>query len=86
MANQGPPAPQPVQQAAAAPTPTLQQGYIQGHEGHLLRKTKILKRWKKEWLKIVPGEKIDNAHSIGWGNEIKGLEPSVNIEQLRVMS
>lgn len=51
----GPPAPQPIQQAEGGPRPTLQQGYIQVCEGHLRRKSKILKRWKEEWLKIIPG-------------------------------
>ena len=56
MATQGEiPAPQP-QQAESAPRPTLQQGYIQGYECYLKRKSKYLKRWKKEWLKVVPGE------------------------------
>ena len=67
MASQvdAPPAPQPVQQAAAPPPPVLQQGYIQGYEGHLHRRTKILKRWKKEWLKIVPGKLTSGADEGG---------------------
>lgn len=51
-----PPAPQLVQVAEVAPEPTLQQGVIQGCEGYLNRKTRILKRWKKQWIKIVPGK------------------------------
>ena len=53
------PAPQPIQQAEDAPRPLLQQGFIQNHEGYLRRKSTILKRWKKEWLKIQPGEHFD---------------------------
>ena len=58
MASQleGPPAPQPIQQAESGPAPTLQQGLFQGCEGHLRRQSKILKRWKVEWLKIEPGK------------------------------
>lgn len=56
--TEAPPPAQPIQQAEAAPAPTLLQGQVQGFEGHLHRKTKILKRWKKEWLKIAPGEKV----------------------------
>lgn len=51
-----PPAPQPVQQAAQGPPPVLREGYIQGCQGYLKRRTKFLKRWKKQWFSVVPGE------------------------------
>ncbi len=51
-----PPASQPIQQAESGPAPTLQEGYFQGYEGHLRRQSKILKRWKLEWLKVEPGK------------------------------
>ena len=57
MASQleAPSAPQPNQQAE---TGALQQGHAQACEGYLKlrRRNEVLKRWKKEWLKIVPGE------------------------------
>ena len=53
--SQVPPVPQPIQQTEDSPQPTLQQGYIQECEGYLYRQSRILKRWKREWLKIVPG-------------------------------
>ena len=51
-----PPVPQPIQQAESGPAPTLQEGCFQGCEGYLRRQSKILKRWKLEWLKIEPGK------------------------------
>ena len=39
---------------------TLQEGYIQGCQGYLDRKTSILKRWKKRWISVEPGE-IDKS-------------------------
>ena len=70
MASQidAPPAPQPIQRAEDGPRPSLQQGYIQNCEGYLHRKTKILKRWKKEWLKVVTGKKSTNVGA--------GLQPA----------
>ena len=50
-----PPAPQVVQVAETGSQLTLHQGRVQGCEGYLHRKTKILKRWKKQWIKVVPG-------------------------------
>ena len=54
--DQGPPAPQPVQQPDQEREATLKEGYIQSCEGYLKRRTKILKQWKKEWLNVVPGK------------------------------
>ena len=51
-----PPAPQPVQQPAQQAAPILQEGYIQVCQGYLKRRTTILKRWKKQWFGVAPGE------------------------------
>ena len=51
-----PPDPQPVQQPAQQAPPLLQEGYIQTCQGYLKRRTNILKRWKKQWFGIAPGE------------------------------
>ena len=53
--NEAPPALQPVQAPAEQQRPLLLEGYIQECEGYLERKTKILKRWKKEYFKVAPG-------------------------------
>ena len=55
VATDAPPAPQVVHVAETGPQLTLHQGRVQGCEGYLLRKTKILKRWKKQWITVVPG-------------------------------
>ena len=49
-----PPDPQPVQRLAQQTLPLL--GYIQACQGYLKRRTNILKRWKKQWFGIAPGE------------------------------
>ena len=70
MAKQlyNPPAPQPVAQADI-PKPTLLQGVVQNCEGYLGRQSKILKRWKKEWLQVVAGEWLgDNAVQVEGGS------------------
>ena len=36
--------------------PELKEGSIQNCHGYLMRRTKYLKRWKKEFVDIVPGE------------------------------
>ena len=51
-----PPDPQPVQRPAQQAPPLLQEGYIQTCQGYLKRRTNILKRWKKQWFCIAPGE------------------------------
>ena len=51
-----PPDPQPVQRPAQQAPPLLQEGYIQTCQGYLKRRTNILKRWKKQWFGIAPGE------------------------------
>ena len=56
-----PPVDQPVQQPESAPRLQLQEGSIQGCTGYLKRRTKILKRWKKGWISIVPGEFLQQA-------------------------
>ena len=61
-----PPDPQPIQQAESGPAPTLQQGCFQGYEGNLRRKSKVLKRWKLEWLKIEPGEHLAASFLSCW--------------------
>lgn len=50
-----PPALQPVQSPEQEKQPTLVEGHFQSCEGHLERRTKILKRWKKEYIKVIPG-------------------------------
>ena len=59
--HEAPPAPQPVQAPAEQPRLLLLEGYIQECEGYLERKTKILKRWKKEYFKIAPGKVCDHV-------------------------
>ena len=54
--HQEPPAPQPVQAPTGQERPVLLEGYIQTCEGYLERKTKILKRWKKEYFRVAPGK------------------------------
>ena len=47
--------------AAAAATgeppivPPLQEGYIQGCDGYLRRRSRVLRRWKVEWFSVQPG-------------------------------
>lgn len=50
-----PPADAPVQQARREREPSLKEGYIQPCQGYLRRRSSILRRWKKEWLDVVPG-------------------------------
>ena len=61
--HEEPPAPQPVQAPVEQERPLLLEGYIQSCEGYLKRKTKILKRWKKEYFKVVPGETVSHDAS-----------------------
>ena len=61
MASQNveePPALQPVQSPEQEKQPTLVEGHFQSCEGHMERRSKILKRWKKEYIKVVPGTDI----------------------------
>ena len=51
-----PPALQPVQAPEQEKQPTLVEGHFQSCEGHMERRSKILKRWKKEYIKVVPGQ------------------------------
>ena len=53
---EAPPDPQPVQQLPREPAPILQEGRVQGCQGYLTRRTKFLKRWKKQWFSITPGK------------------------------
>ena len=46
---------QSVQAAEQEKQPTLVEGYFQSCEGHMKRRSKILKRWKKEYIKVIPG-------------------------------
>ena len=46
---------QPVQAAEQEKQPTLVEGHFQSCEGHMKRRSKILKRWKKEYIKVIPG-------------------------------
>ena len=50
---------EPQQHSVQAPEqekqPTLVEGYFQSCEGHMKRRSKILKRWKKEYIKVIPG-------------------------------
>ena len=36
--------------------PELKEGIIQQCDGYLMRRTKYLKRWKKEYVNVVPGK------------------------------
>ena len=36
--------------------PELKEGVIQECNGHLMRRSKYLKRWKKEFVHVVPGK------------------------------
>lgn len=56
-----PPAPQPIAQPAEDPRPLLQQGCVQDCEGFLSRQSKILKRWKTDWLEVIAGEQINTG-------------------------
>ena len=56
MAAAPPPAQQPVQQAEGPPRLQLVEGSIQSCSGYLKRRTKILRRWKKGWISVEPGE------------------------------
>ncbi len=55
----GPPPDAPVQQAMREREPSLKEGFIQPCQGYLRRRSKILRRWKKEWLDVVPGMYTD---------------------------
>ena len=35
--------------------PILVEGYFHSCEGQIERRSKILKRWKKEYIKVIPG-------------------------------
>ena len=63
---EAPPAPQPVQQLPNEPAPTLQEGCVQGCQGYLKRRTKILKRWKKQWFSIAPGKQAGGVAGLEW--------------------
>ena len=52
---EAPPADQPVQQLESAQPLELEEGSIQRCSGYLTRRTKILKRWKKGWISVDPG-------------------------------
>ena len=38
--------------------PDIKEGRIQKCDGHLMRRTKYLRRWKKEYVEILPGKKL----------------------------
>ena len=50
-----PPPLQAVQAAEQEKQPILVEGRFQSCEGHIQRRSKILKRWKKEYIKVIPG-------------------------------
>lgn len=50
-----PPALQPVLLPEQEKQPILTEGHFQSCEGHMERRSKILKRWKKEYIKVIPG-------------------------------
>lgn len=52
--DQSSPAAAPVQQTTQR-KPSLKEGHIQSCQGYVQRRSKILKRYKKEWLDIIPG-------------------------------
>ena len=64
MVVEQPPALQPVQSPVQEKQPTLVEGSFQSCEGHIERRTKILKRWKKEYIKVIPGTQIKNTRYI----------------------
>lgn len=43
--------------------PELKEGHIQQCDGYLMRRTKYLKRWKKEYVSVNPGEKGHAWHA-----------------------
>ena len=49
---------QSVQSSEQKKQPTLVEGNFQLCEGHIERKSKILKRWKKEYIKVIPGTSL----------------------------
>ena len=60
-----PPALQPVQAPEQKKQPTLVEGRFQFCEGHMKRRSKILKRWKKEYIEVVPGTRIRTSKPAG---------------------
>ena len=49
------PAPKHFQSSKREKQPTLVEGSFQPCEGHIERRSTILKRWKKEYIKVIPG-------------------------------
>ena len=49
------PALQTVQSKEQQKRPTLVEGSFQSYEGHIERTSIVLKRWKKEYIKVIPG-------------------------------
>ena len=55
-----PPPLQAVQAAEQEKKPILVEGCFQSCEGHIQRRSKILKRWKKEYIKVIPGIELNS--------------------------
>lgn len=47
---------QSLQELPSESAPILQEGRVQGCQGYLQKRTKILRRWKKQWFSIDPGK------------------------------
>ena len=66
---------QSVQAAEQEKQPTLVEGYFQPCEGHMKRRSKILKRWKKEYIKVIPGSYCTSLYWVS-GSHI-GIEQAL---------
>lgn len=65
-----PPALQQVQSPEQEKRPTLVEGSFQSCEGHIERRSKILKRWKKEYIKVIPGTAYATSYGRGlWAKQ-----------------
>ena len=65
-----PPTLQQVQSSKREKQPTLVEGSFQPCEGHIERRSTILKRWKKEYIKVIPGTAYATSYGRGlWAKQ-----------------
>ena len=80
-----PPDLQPVQSPEQEKQPTLVEGSFQSCEGHIERRSKILKRWKKEYIKVIPGIYRELWWACNWREQSKEAVGLQNWPKLYVL-
>jgi len=73
---------QPAQRLPRETAPTLQEGRVQGCQGYLTKRTKILKRWKNEprWFTIAPGKRS----AVAADHQVHAVEAKLIVGALHV--